>query len=55
MPPQQAAEAVAVRAALEQSEQHRENFISVLGHELRNPMSPIDSAIAAGKACVKRQ
>jgi len=46
---QQAAEAVAVRAALEQSEQHRENFISVLGHELRNPMSPIDSAIAAAK------
>ncbi|MGA7813415.1 ATP-binding protein [Caballeronia sp.] len=49
---EQAANAVTAREALEQSEANRENFIAMLGHELRNPMSPIDSAIAAAKlAC----
>jgi GAF domain-containing protein len=44
---EQATDAVNAREALEQSEANRENFIAMLGHELRNPMSPIDSAIAA--------
>jgi signal transduction histidine kinase/ActR/RegA family two-component response regulator len=38
-----------VREALEQAELRREEFIAMLGHELRNPMSPIDSAIAVAK------
>jgi signal transduction histidine kinase/ActR/RegA family two-component response regulator len=46
---EQAADAATAREALEQSEANRENFIAMLGHELRNPMSPIDSAIAAAK------
>ncbi len=37
------------REALEQSDARREEFISMLGHELRNPMSPIESAIAIAK------
>jgi signal transduction histidine kinase/ActR/RegA family two-component response regulator len=37
------------RQALEQSDARREEFISMLGHELRNPMSPIESAIAIAK------
>ncbi len=37
------------RHALEQSDARREEFISMLGHELRNPMSPIESAIAIAK------
>jgi signal transduction histidine kinase/ActR/RegA family two-component response regulator len=45
----QAVAAVAAREALEQSEIHREDFIAMLGHELRNPMSPIDAAIEAAQ------
>jgi signal transduction histidine kinase/ActR/RegA family two-component response regulator len=37
------------RQALEHSDARREEFISMLGHELRNPMSPIESAIAIAK------
>jgi signal transduction histidine kinase/ActR/RegA family two-component response regulator len=40
------------RHALEQSDARREEFISMLGHELRNPMSPIESAIAIAKRSV---
>jgi signal transduction histidine kinase/ActR/RegA family two-component response regulator len=45
----QAVAAVAAREALEQSETNRENFIAMLGHELRNPISPIDAAIEAAQ------
>ncbi|CAB3789614.1 hybrid sensor histidine kinase/response regulator [Pararobbsia alpina] len=38
--------------ALEQSDARREEFISMLGHELRNPMSPIENAIAIAKRSV---
>ncbi len=44
-----AAEAQATRAQLEEAETRREEFIAMLGHELRNPMSPIESAIGASK------
>jgi signal transduction histidine kinase/CheY-like chemotaxis protein len=37
--------AVQARDDLEQSNVRREEFISMLGHELRNPMTPIESAI----------
>ncbi|WP_109476490.1 ATP-binding protein [Paraburkholderia sp. C35] len=51
---QQAAEAetaVAEQAqrALEDAAHRRDEFIAMLGHELRNPMAPIDSSIAALK------
>lgn len=45
----EAAEARAARALLEETERRREEFIAMLGHELRNPMSPIESAIDASK------
>ncbi|CAG4916763.1 ATP-binding protein [Paraburkholderia gardini] len=45
----EAAEAQAARAQLEEAEMRREEFIAMLGHELRNPMSPIESAIGASK------
>ncbi|MBN3764182.1 hybrid sensor histidine kinase/response regulator [Burkholderia sp. Ac-20365] len=49
---QQAAEAEAAaaqqaRRALEDAAHRRDEFIAMLGHELRNPMAPIDSSIAA--------
>ncbi|CAG4889206.1 hybrid sensor histidine kinase/response regulator [Paraburkholderia saeva] len=46
---EEAAVAEAARAQLEESEVRREEFIAMLGHELRNPMSPIESAIGASK------
>ncbi|SIT45252.1 Chemotaxis protein methyltransferase CheR [Paraburkholderia piptadeniae] len=51
---QQAAEAEAAaaqqaRRALEDAASRRDEFIAMLGHELRNPMAPIDSSIAALK------
>jgi signal transduction histidine kinase/ActR/RegA family two-component response regulator len=46
---EEADEAQAAHALLEQTEQRREEFIAMLGHELRNPMSPIESAITASK------
>ena len=51
---QQAAEAEAAaaqqaRRALEDAAHRRDEFIAMLGHELRNPMAPIDSSIAALK------
>lgn len=33
----------------EESDQRHNEFIAMLGHELRNPMAPIDSAITAAK------
>ncbi|BCF91837.1 hybrid sensor histidine kinase/response regulator [Paraburkholderia largidicola] len=51
---QQAAEAETeaaqqARRALEDAAHRRDEFIAMLGHELRNPMAPIDSSIAALK------
>jgi signal transduction histidine kinase/CheY-like chemotaxis protein len=46
---EEAAVAQAARAQLEESEMRREEFIAMLGHELRNPMSPIESAIGVSK------
>jgi signal transduction histidine kinase/ActR/RegA family two-component response regulator len=51
---QQAAEAEAeaaqqARRALEDAAHRRDEFIAMLGHELRNPMAPIDSSITALK------
>jgi signal transduction histidine kinase/ActR/RegA family two-component response regulator len=37
------------REVLEQSEARKDEFIAMLGHELRNPMAPIDSAIAVAR------
>ncbi|WP_236597686.1 hypothetical protein [Paraburkholderia kirstenboschensis] len=33
----------------EESERRQNEFIAMLGHELRNPMAPIDSAIGAAR------
>jgi signal transduction histidine kinase/CheY-like chemotaxis protein len=41
----EAALTLQARDALEKSNVRREEFISMLGHELRNPMTPIESAI----------
>ncbi|MCO4877530.1 ATP-binding protein [Paraburkholderia caribensis] len=51
---QQAAEAETeaaqqARRALEDAAHRRDEFIAMLGHELRNPMAPIDSSITALK------
>ncbi|TAM00377.1 MAG: response regulator [Paraburkholderia sp.] len=44
-----AAEAEAARDALAAAEAHKDEFIATLGHELRNPIGPIDSALAAAR------
>ncbi|SOE63717.1 His Kinase A (phospho-acceptor) domain-containing protein [Burkholderia sp. D7] len=44
-----AAEAEATRNALEQAEGHKDDFIAMLSHELRNPIAPIDDAVAAAR------
>ena len=44
-----AAQAQAAHALLEQTEARRNEFIAMLGHELRNPMSPIDGAIRVAR------
>jgi len=38
-----------IRAELGESEARKDEFIAMLGHELRNPMAPIDSAIAVAR------
>ncbi|BCG03551.1 hypothetical protein PPGU19_081190 (plasmid) [Paraburkholderia sp. PGU19] len=42
-------EAEATRNALAVVEAHQVDFIATLGHELRNPLGPIDSALAAAQ------
>ncbi|ABE32691.1 Signal Transduction Histidine Kinases (STHK) [Paraburkholderia xenovorans LB400] len=44
-----AEEAEAARNALAVVEAHQVDFIATLGHELRNPLGPIDSALAAAQ------
>ena len=40
----------------EESERRHSEFIAMLGHELRNPMAPIDSAVGAAiKLCAENQ
>lgn len=40
---------IELRDRATESELRREEFIAMLGHELRNPMAPIDSALSAAK------
>ncbi|TDN68843.1 signal transduction histidine kinase [Paraburkholderia sp. BL10I2N1] len=44
-----AEEAEAARNALAKAEAHKDDFIAMLGHELRNPIAPIDGALAAAQ------
>ncbi|WP_341317612.1 histidine kinase dimerization/phospho-acceptor domain-containing protein [Paraburkholderia sp. IMGN_8] len=44
-----AAEAEAARNALAAAETRKDDFIAMLGHELRNPIAPIDSALTAAR------
>lgn len=44
-----AEEAEAARKALAAVETHQVDFIATLGHELRNPLGPIDTALAAAQ------
>ncbi|MFP3559507.1 hybrid sensor histidine kinase/response regulator, partial [Paraburkholderia sp. SIMBA_049] len=44
-----AEEAEAARHALATGEARKDDFITTLGHELRNPLGPIDSALAAAQ------
>lgn len=44
-----AAEAEAVRNALALAEARKDDFIALLSHELRNPLAPIDSGLAAAR------
>ena len=44
-----AAEAEAAKNALAAAEATKDNFIATLGHELRGPLGPIDSALAAAQ------
>ncbi|SIT43939.1 Signal Transduction Histidine Kinases (STHK) [Paraburkholderia piptadeniae] len=44
-----AAEAEAARRALAAAEANKDNFIATLGHELRGPLAPVDSALAAAQ------
>ncbi|WP_213293373.1 hybrid sensor histidine kinase/response regulator [Paraburkholderia sacchari] len=44
-----AAEAEAARNALALAEARKDDFIALLSHELRNPLSPIDSAMTAAR------
>jgi signal transduction histidine kinase/CheY-like chemotaxis protein len=44
-----AQEAEAAKNALAAAEAHKDNFIAQLGHELRNPIGPIDSALTAAR------
>jgi signal transduction histidine kinase len=44
-----AAEAEAARNALAQAEGHKDDFIAMLSHELRNPIAPIDDAVAVAR------
>ncbi|MEX3935827.1 ATP-binding protein [Paraburkholderia phymatum] len=44
-----AAEAEAARRALAAEEANKDNFIAMLGHELRGPLAPVDSALAAAQ------
>ncbi len=44
-----AEEAEAARNALAAVETHQVDFIATLGHELRNPLGPIDTALAAAQ------
>ncbi len=44
-----AEEAEAARRALAAAEAHKDNFIATLGHELRGPLAPVDSALAAAQ------
>ncbi|SEI63750.1 ATP-binding response regulator [Paraburkholderia diazotrophica] len=44
-----AAEAEAARRALAAAESNKDNFIAMLGHELRGPLAPVDSALAAAQ------
>ncbi|MFP4893649.1 ATP-binding protein [Paraburkholderia sp. EG304] len=44
-----AAEAEAARDALASDESHKDEFIATVGHELRNPIGPIDSALTAAR------
>ena len=44
-----AAEAEAARNALALAEARKDDFIATLSHELRNPLAPIDSALAAAR------
>ena len=47
---------VNARDASEQSDRRRNEFIAMLGHELRNPMTPIDGAItAAARLCADNE
>ena len=47
---------VNARDASEESDRRHNEFIAMLGHELRNPMAPIDSAIgAAQRLCADNQ
>jgi signal transduction histidine kinase/ActR/RegA family two-component response regulator len=48
----EAALTLQARDDLERSNVRREEFISMLGHELRNPMTPIESAITIAMASV---
>lgn len=44
-----AREAEEARRAVAAAEAHKDDFIATLGHELRNPLAPIDSALAAAQ------
>ncbi|WP_429579952.1 hybrid sensor histidine kinase/response regulator [Paraburkholderia youngii] len=44
-----AAEAEAARRALAEAESNKDNFIALLGHELRGPLAPVDSALSAAQ------
>ena len=44
-----AEDAEAARSALATAEAHKNDFIAQLGHELRNPLGPIDSALTAAQ------
>lgn len=44
-----AAEAEAARRALAEAEANKDNFIALVGHELRGPLAPVDSALAAAQ------
>ncbi|MEM5389952.1 hybrid sensor histidine kinase/response regulator [Paraburkholderia phymatum] len=44
-----AVEAEAARRSLAAAEANKDNFIAMLGHELRGPLAPVDSALAAAQ------
>ncbi|WP_020204070.1 hybrid sensor histidine kinase/response regulator [Cupriavidus sp. WS] len=51
----EAAQAKAAREALQLSDTRKDEFLAMLGHELRNPIAAIDSAIKAGRRLAAQQ